>query len=463
MPTNDTAATAAGATALLAEWISDRRHTELPPEVRHHAVRLVVDHMGAAIPGAVEPVTRAVAKHAAVTYGGDHATALGAGRMSAAGAALVNATAAHVLELDDGYTSGSVHPSAPVIPAVLAAAQKHGASIETALRAVATGVEIACRIAAAGHPATRNRGFHNTALAGVFGAAAGVAVVLDLRESDCASTLGVAGSHAGGLFEFLGTPASVKPFHAGKAARDGLASAELAAVGLTGPHTVLEGTNGYFAAFAGAPGAWSPERLVDDLGRSWSMLETYIKPYPCCRHLHAAVDAALILRDRLGGETQNLRSGTVGTYSIATRHDHQSARTVAEAQMSMPYAVAAALRFGTPSLAEFDREHRADPEVTRLLSAITVHVDSEHESAYPAARPATLTLITSDGALLQETVLQPYGEPSNPMSDEALTAKFLDIAGPVLGSEADALVRDLWALHDLDFLDRIDTKLRSHD
>jgi hypothetical protein len=116
-------------------------------------------------------------------------------------------------------------------------------------------------------------------------------------RSRATTALGSAGSHAGGLFEFLGDSAEVKRFHPGKAARDGIAAADLAASGLTGPTTVLEGADGYFAAFAGAAGeAWFPERVRDGLGEEWVLLQTYVKPYPCCRHLHGAIDGALELR-----------------------------------------------------------------------------------------------------------------------------------------------------------------------
>ncbi|MFF5986243.1 MmgE/PrpD family protein [Prauserella flavalba] len=450
---------AQGLTAHVAGWVSEQAATPLSPEVEHHVKRLILDHLGGVIASATTPVSKAVAAHARESYGGDGATGIGAGRLSALGAALVNGTAAHGLEVDDGYTPGSVHPSAVALPAVLAAAQQAGADPERTLAASAIALELTCRLAAAGHPATWRNHFHNTPLTGVVASAAGVAGLLGLDTERVQDALGIAGSHAGGLFEFLGQSAEVKRVHPGKAARDGIASAQLAAAGVTGPHTVLEGTHGYFAAFA--RDEWSPETVRDGLGSRWTLLDTYVKPYPSCRHLHGPIDAALALRERHGLTAADVEQAHVGTYTVATHHSHTEVNGLLDAQMSIPYAVAAALARGKVALAEFGDEARADAEIGRLTRAVAVEVDQAAQDVYPKARPATLTLTLRDGRTVAETVEQPYGEPSNPMSDESLAGKFHALVDPILGEAAAAeLIDAVWALDGLGFLDRADELLR---
>ena len=146
------------------------------------------------------------------------------------------------------------------------------------------------------HPSSRKRGFHNTPVAGIFGATAAVCVLYGLEEEDIKNAFGVAASFAGGLFAFLGTGAEVKRIHPGQAARDALLAVELTVKGLSGPKFVLECENGVFQAFAG--GDISIDRLFDGIGERYEIMNVYFKPYPCCRHLHSSVDAVYKLRNK---------------------------------------------------------------------------------------------------------------------------------------------------------------------
>jgi 2-methylcitrate dehydratase PrpD len=310
-------------------------------------------------------------------------------------------------------------------------------------------VEVTCRLARAGHPATRHAGFHNTPLAGVFGAAAGVCVVLGLDE--VSSALGLAGSHAGGLFEFLGSGAEVKRLHAGKAARDGLLSAHLAARGVTGPASVLEGGNGYFHAFAGDD--WRPEDLLDGLGTAWALMDTYVKTHPCCRHLHGAIDALLTLRAEHGLTPESVREIRVETYAIAAAHSHLNFDSHLDAQMSLPYTAAVAVLDGRMGLAQFDHAHRTSPAVAELARRVEVVAADDLDARYPAERPARVTVRRTNGPDLHAEVAQPKGEPSTPLSDDELVAKFHLLADPVLGpATAARVVKSVWAFDDITFL-----------
>lgn len=429
----------------LAEWAGGLRYEDLPADVVHQAKRVILDYVAATIAGSTSGPARIVQQYLSETEGPGPATVIGTPlRLSAANAALANGTAAHGLEVDDGYTPGAYHPGSPNLSAVLAAAEASGSSGEDVVLATVVGFELSCRLAGAGHPATWRRGFHNTPVAGVFGAAAGVTKILGGDGEVLANALGLAGSHAGGLFEFLGQAADVKRLHPGKAGRDGLVSAELAARGLTGPKTVLEGRNGYANAFAG--GEFDPGHLLDDLGDTWRMCQTYVKPYPCCRHLHGPIDAVLELQRQAPIDVDALESISVETYAVASRHSHTSVQDLLDAQMSIPYAVAVTLLHGTPGLEHFDADARQDPRVQRLCNLVSVRESADCAGDYPRMRPARV-ILRGGGAPRAVRIDQPYGEPSNPVTDEDLEAKFHRIAGAVFDVDRrKRIVSEVWSL-----------------
>lgn len=454
-----------GLTRHVAQWIVEQRSRPLPSELDRHLRRMTLDAVAGMVASSVGPVSGAVARHARSLYPGDAVTAIGHGPASVLGAALVNGTNGHGIESDEGYTPGSMHPTSVVLPVVFALGQSLGADAGRVRAAAAVGMELACRVAAAGHPATRNRHFHNTPLGGVFGAAAAAAVLRGLSVAETANALGIAGSHAGGLFEFLSDSAEVKRFHPGKAARDGIAAADLAASGLTGPTTVLEGTDGYFAAYAGAVGeAWFPGRVRDGLGEEWVLLQTYVKPYPCCRHLHGAIDGALELRRAHGIDPAAITAVRVETFPIAARHAGTDLDTVLQAQLSLPYTVAVALSRGAVTLADFEADARADRAVRTLMDKVSVTVDPDAEAAYPrSGRPARTTVELADGRTHTTWVQHPYGEPANPLSDEALEEKVRRLCEPVIGGYATTeLIDAVRTFTDLGFLTAVDCAVRTN-
>ena len=178
-------------------------------------------------------------------------TAIGHARtLSAAGAALVNGTAAHGEDFDDTFEGGPVHAGAVVVPAVLAACERHDPDGAAALRGIAVGVEALCRLSLVAPKAVHKAGFHPTAVFGAMGAAAGVAAALGLDRRQTVDALGIAGSMASGIIEYLAEGAWTKRMHAGWAAQSGLRAALMARAGFSGPRTVFEGTHGLFHGFA---------------------------------------------------------------------------------------------------------------------------------------------------------------------------------------------------------------------
>lgn len=453
-----------GLTRTLASWAVKEAHGSLSEPLVGHVRRMVLDHLGGVVASSVGEVSASVATHVHRLYGTGPATAIGHGKTTALGAAVVNGTNGHGIEADDGYTPGSFHPTSVILPAVFAVGQVRGSSADEIIRAAAIGMELGCRIAAAGHPATRRNHWHNTPIVGVFGAAVGAGVLMHLDEERMANALGIAGSHSSGTFEFLGNSAEVKRLHPGKAARDGIASADLADAGLTGPTTILEGPDGYFATYAGEQGVdWSPETLLAGLGQKWLVMDTYIKPYPCCRHLHGAIDAALELRREHDLDWRDVRRIDVGTFAIAAGHNGTDVSTIIGAQLSLPYTLAVALRSGEVTLSDFGAQARQSPELHELMGRVTTSVDPAAHAAYPTnGRPADVAITLESGDVIQHRVEYPYGESTNPMSNENLEHKVRLLVEPVIGDEgAKLLIDSAWHFENLDFLDEIDSSVRA--
>ena len=323
-------------------------------------------------------------------------------------------TAAHALDLDDGTRLVRVTRRSDLLRGAGGGRAGGWPGDRAAI------ARLRDRLAASPGDAPRNAAASTTPLVGTFGAMIGVASLHGASAEHMVAGIGNAASHAGGLLTFLDDGTELRRLHAGKAARDGLASAELAIAGLRGPARALESAHGYFAAFAGS--VVDGEHLLGGLGDRWRMLDTYNKPYPCCRHVHGAIDAALALRDQHALNVEMIDAIDVATFAIAADHDRVDIHNTLDAQMSLPYSVAVALVHGDVGMEHFESAARADPAVQRLTRATTVRADPDLTVSYPANRPARVAISTSAGEVVGE-IMQPYGGPANPMSDDDLDRK----------------------------------------
>lgn len=444
-----------GPTASLAGFAAGLRYAAIDEAARQAARRHLIDTLGAMIAGAGQEAT---------TSGRNAMRAAGAGagpvpvpglgqRYDALSAAWLGGTSAHGLELDDGHRPGSVHPGAVVVPASVSLAFLRHSSGEALLTAIVAGYEACCRIAAASHPRARWRGFHNTGTAGVFGAAVAGASLMRMDAAAVENAIGTAASYAAGLFTFLGG-GDVKRTHPGHAAREGLMAALLTEAGLPAPRGALEMKEGFFHAYAGGDtGAFDGATI--DLMRAGghhpdsplAVANCYIKPYACCRHIHPGIDAVLAILREDGVTAEAVERVEIGSYAIAATHGAVGWSEMTTAQMSFPFVIATALRAGRVSLADFSAAHRADPETLTLAARVSVAVDPGCEADYPARRSAHVTVTTRDGRRLHRYVPEPFGGARNRLSDDGISAKFLDLAAPVLGAAAaEALLGRLWRI-----------------
>jgi 2-methylcitrate dehydratase PrpD len=437
---------AAGATAALVEFVSALRFDALDAEVRHYARRHLLDTVGVMICGADgEVANRAEAALAAVRGEGRIPVPGRAHRADLLDAAFLGATAAHGIELDDGYRQGSVHPGCAVVPAVLAVGYAMGASGKAAIEAMVAGYEVAIAIARACHPELRHRGFHPTGACAVFGAAAATAKLRGLKPPRIADAFGIAASSAAGLFAFVNGGADIKRLHAGHASREGLQAALFAERGIEGPPGVIEARDGFAQAFAGSqPDRARPIALPP--AAAFGITDCYIKPYACCRHIQPAVEALIGICAEEEIAPEDVTRIDVDTYRIAAVHADTGWDDYASAQLSFPYLMGLALRFRAIRLEHFEEAVRRDPAAAAIARKLHIVASPEIDRLYPQLRPARVKVTTGRG-IFTRAADEALGSRLVPLDDAGLRAKFDALAGPVISpARAQALGGQIWAI-----------------
>jgi len=436
----------------LAAWASTLDPVTVPASAVHWAKRCVLDGIGVALAGAETPWVERVLRVARAQESRPRAGVLGhPDRLSAPLAALVNGTAVHALDYDDD--PAACHIGAVVIPAALAVAEELGVSPLRFLAAVIVGYDVTTRIGeAVDADQLYLRGFHPTAVCGVFGAAAAAAFALGLDAETTAHALGIAGSFSSGNQEFLAEGAMTKRLQPGAAAHNGIMAALLARAGLTGPRAVLDGRYGFWRYTE----RLDAERFTLALGKRWVVSEVYVKKHASCLGNAPALDRVLgILRDEKLGpdDVQEIRLG-VRPSTLAMigepREIRVRPRTMLDAQMSLPFSLAVAMVDGEAGIAQFAPERLQDPVVLALADRIHAYAHPDLGSAKAGDLTSYLDLTTRDGRRFSERLVTYRGHPDNPMSDEEMEAKFRRCAGRRLSAHrVDAAVEAIWGLDEL--------------
>ena len=369
-------------------------------------------------------------------------------RLPAPSAALLNGTLAHSLDFDDTHLPSVLHPSASVVPAVLAAAHAQQASGRDTLIAIAVGNEICTRLGMGSYdPAIRNsiffeHGLHATSICGTIGGAAAVALLLGLRSDGVAHAMAIACSMGAGLIEANRTGGTIKRVHCGWAAHAAVISAQMAQAGITGPPTVLEGRFGFYEALSRS---WhNPDAVVGELGARWEVLRTFYKPYPSNHFTHAGIDAAIAMRVQHGIDPSDIVSMELGLpmpvlRSIAEpREEKIRPKSGYHGKFSGPFTVATALLGGGGLgvyLDDFTDALAKDPERLRLAALVTCVADDECTAIFPHQFPAVLRVTTRGGSTIEHRVSANRGGPQNPLSLDELGVKFALNAGRALSTE----------------------------
>ena len=353
-------------------------------------------------------------------------TAVGHARaLDSAGAAFVNGTSAHGEDFDDTFEGGPIHAGAVIVPAILALAERERLSGKDALKGIAVGLELTCRASTVAPKMIHKAGFHPTAVLGAMGAAAASAVALRLSRKDFVNTLGLAGSMAAGIIEYLAEGTWTKRMHPGWAAQSGIRAADLARSGFIGPRTVFEGEHGLYHGFARTTaGDWP--KLLDGFGKNWVTETIAFKLYPCGTMTHPYIDCARRLAKKVDfAQVEEIvceaAEGTLHRLwePLAAKQRPPNAYA---AKFSQPYCIASGFVLGNAGLDAFTDERVRDPRLVALAGKVRYEVDPDNP--YPNEYTGHVRVRLKDGKVLEERQPHLRGGAHEPLSRADVEDKF---------------------------------------
>ena len=419
----------------LAEKLCGVRFSDFPASTIHKAKLHILDTLGAALAGSAAPETRIAWRALALQIDRGRSVAWGTEfDLNPRSASFINAVSAHALELDD--SGGCDHSGAVVVPAAFAILPQLEKPISgrQLLTAILMGYEVGRRVleAVGGYEVHNDLGWHSTGTCGVFGAAAATALLLGLDARRLEQALAISCSFSGGTWGFIHDGGQTKKLHPGRAAEGGLTAALLAGSDFTGPKKIFDPSawGSFFKTFS--PGRSDPGQLIEGFGENWRLNRCSIKPYATCRGTHSAIDAVRQLRaahqilpEQIVGievDMSGFQFGMCGGKTITSR---------SQAQMSLPYAIAAELQYGNVGPAEIEPAAWASADIAAWLGRISVRSNDRMTDE----EEPIVTIATIGGDRYTATVAFPYGSPANPLPDDRLVGKFRDLSRNVLPGE----------------------------
>jgi 2-methylcitrate dehydratase PrpD len=458
-------------TDYVAGFIVDTSERDLPKEVAHLGKRSVIDGIGLALAGAVSQTSRIARSYLSslgIASNKGNAVIGAELRLPARFAAFANGISIHADDYDDTQLAVAAdrvyglltHPTAPVLPTVLALAERDRRSGRDLMTAYQVGVEVECKVSEAILPRHYQHGFHSTGTVGTIGAAAGAAKLLGLEREATRRALSIGATQAAGLRENFGT--MTKPFHAGHAAEGGLVAAELAKLGFTASPNGLEADRGFFRA---AGGGYSPELIEDKLGRPWTFHApgVSIKPHPSGSLTHPGMAVMIDLIRR-----NDLRPERVKRVAVGTNHNmpnaliHHRPRTELQAKFSMEFCMAILLIERKAGLEQFTDPVVNRPDVQAMLQKVSFGMHPEAEAAGFDKMTTLIEVELVDGTLLKGRADFGKGSPANPMTDAELEEKFRECAawGGLSREQANQVLDLAWRIEELQDVGELTRLLR---
>ncbi|MGY2492245.1 MmgE/PrpD family protein [Cupriavidus sp. CP313] len=426
-------------TSQLADFVASTPTEQIPSSVRHHAVRTLVNWCACALAGARDPAVDTALNAIRSFAGPAQASILGRPeRLDVLHAALINGISSHVLDFDDTHLATLVHPSGPVLSALLALSQYRPTRGTDFVDALVLGIETECRIALGLGRSHYDTGWHVTSTAGVCGAAAAAGRLLGLDQRHMAWALGIAATQAAGLREMFGS--MCKSLHAGKAAQNGLGAALMAQAGFTSSERILEAPRGMLSVMSVKSDA---ERILEGIGSSWETTANTFKPYACGLVIHPVIDAcrALVAADHPDSDTIAEVSLQVHPLVLELTGKPRPASGL-EAKFSVFHCAAATLLDGNSLLSHFSDAYVRNPEVAALRDRVVAEVRSDFRKD-----EARVVLTLNDGSRREIHVEHALGSLERPMTENELSSKFRQLAEGVLAADrVDAALQRCWGV-----------------
>jgi 2-methylcitrate dehydratase PrpD len=419
----------------LAQFAGGFSSERIPAAVTARAKHLVLDAAGIALASTTYDFAhRAMSAIAGIAGSGDAAVIGMPARLPLRDAALLNGILVHGLDFDDTHSGGVIHATASVLPTVLAVGARQRASGRAVLAAYVLGVEVAARLGAVAKGAFHQVGFHPTGLVGAFACTLAAGRLMGLGEKQLVMAQGLTLSAGSGSLEFLEDGAWNKRFHPGWAAVAGITAAALAQQGFVGARRAYEGRFGLFASHLQSH--FDPANLAlatAGLGDGWELLQVAVKPYPACHFVHACVDAAIALVHEQKVDPSEIEhvqalvpADVVKTVCEPAANKRRPANSY-DAQFSIPYTVAAALRRGRFTLDELEDDALGDPAILALADRVNYEIDPA--TTFPRHYTGEVVVTTRGGRTFRHREAINRGNGERPLSEAAIVEKFHANAG----------------------------------
>jgi len=420
-------------TAFLARDVTALEYSALNEADRRQIKRLLLDHVGVCRRGAEMPWCLGLRNWAGRYAGSGKSLVFGSAiRTQPNIAALVNASAAHGMELDDTHDSSVSHPGAVVIATALALGVQHAIPGGDLMASIAAGYETMGRVGrAVGASEIIEFGYHPTALFGGFGAAATAGKLLGLDAEGIVSAWGLMLSMAGGSMQFSEDPqgTTVKRLHGGYGAHNGMLAAEFAALGIAGPSRALDGRYGLGSLFGQKP---NYGELMREDGDLYEIHRISMKPYPCCRLFHSTIDALRVVTDGFTMDMERIRKIRVGGPVIMrTQHMLRRPVSVMAAQYSLPFALGASLVVGPEIYEAYTEDRFEDTQILDLADKVEAVDDDGMEAAFPEHFGSWVELRMQDGTTRRAEMLDSIGTPARPMKNDVIENKIVGLLAPL--------------------------------
>lgn len=431
-----------GITETLSKFIVNTEYEDLSPEVIQSVKNSVLDALGCGIAGFIlekenlKPILMLVKQ----LEGRKESTIIVDGfKTNFLFAALANGSFIHSIDFDDTHQAALTHTSAVMVPAALSLGEKLGKSGKEIILAIALGFEAATKVGQSVMP-DLVRFWHSTAMNGTIGAAALAGKLLNLTDKKMNLAFGIAGDIASGTLACIEFGDITKSLHAGLAAMKGLLSAWLVSKGATGPRDFLEYSKGYCNAYALNP---KIGKIIENIGNPFEIIHNSIKKFPSILASHTAIQAIINIINRNKIKPEDVKNINVKTYDLVeTSFCNYHPQTLLGARLSVPFCIALAVVEGKVSLQNFTKDKINDPRINTLMKKIAIKGDPELNKLYPEKFPAQVEVITEDGKIYSETQHYPKGSYKNPLTQEELQEKFLNLATTTFPKEEAQRIMD---------------------
>ena len=408
-------------------WCVNLEYKEIPNEVIDKIKLIFMDSLGLIFASRNEDYIKAIKQ--SFTDSGNCTVPGHLEKLCPSDAIVLNGTAIHGEDFDDTFEGTPVHVGSVMCSSLLTAAEYYKLKPKEILKGLAVGSELMCRLALVSPMAIHKQGFHPTAILGAFGASIGISKILKNSVLQTTSSLGIVGSMASGIIEYLAEGTWTKRLHPGWAGASGWKSAHLGKNNFKGPRTVLDGKNGIFNSFADSKIIPDFKKLTDDLGSFWHTNNLAIKPFACGTMTQPFIDCAIKAREKINDLNEiksiicKVGEGTVHRLWEPLSEKRKPTNPYS-AKFSVPFCIAVGLYFGKAGLLEFTEEQIKNRKILNLCSKISYEIDPKNE--YPKNYSGEINIILKNSQVIKETQPGLRGGKLFPLDKSEVEEKFLD-------------------------------------